>query len=48
MGKSRLIECICEINAGAIPELLADFSEEYLQNYLENLMEINLRDMVIL
>jgi hypothetical protein len=47
MSKRELIDCICEINRGARPEFLAHFSEEDLNSYLENLMELDLEDMVV-
>ncbi len=47
MDKRELIECICEINKGAKPEFLANFSEEELNAYLEHLMELDLQELVV-
>lgn len=47
MSKRELIECICEINKGAKPEFLANFSEQELSTYLEHLMELNLEELVV-
>ena len=40
MDKRELIECICEINAGATPEFLDEFTQEELTEYLERLMDL--------
>ncbi|MCK4887594.1 MAG: hypothetical protein KAS96_09420 [Planctomycetes bacterium] len=45
MSKRELIDYICEINKGARPEFLANFSEEDLKSYLENLMELDLEKL---
>ncbi|MBN2455111.1 MAG: hypothetical protein JXB29_01015 [Sedimentisphaerales bacterium] len=45
MSKRELIDCICEINKSAKPEFLANFSEEQLRLYLENLMELDLAEL---
>ncbi len=37
MDKRELINCICQINRSAKPELLASFSEQDLQDYFEHL-----------
>ena len=47
MDKMELIGCICELNKGAKPEFLAEFSEEELNAYLEHLMELDLEDLVV-
>jgi hypothetical protein len=47
MDKRELIDCICEINKSAKPEFLAKFSEEDLNAYLENLMELDLEELVV-
>lgn len=47
MTKQGLIECICEINKSAKPEFLSQFSEEELKKYLEHLMELDLKELVI-
>jgi hypothetical protein len=47
MSKRELIDCIREINKGARPEFLADFSEEELTAYLEHLMELDLRELAV-
>jgi len=47
MDKKELIDCICELNKGAKPEFLAEFSQEELNAYLEHLMELDLEDLVI-
>lgn len=47
MDKRELIDCIREINRSARPEFLANFSEEELSDYLEHLMELNLRELAV-
>jgi hypothetical protein len=47
MSKRELIDCIREINKGAKPEFLADFSREDLNDYLENLMDLDLEELVV-
>jgi hypothetical protein len=47
MSKRELIDCICEINKTAKPEFLAHFSEEELNAYLEHLMELDLKELVV-
>ena len=47
MDKMELIDYICEINKSAKPEFLAQFSEEQLNMYLEHLMELDLRELVV-
>ncbi len=47
MDKKELIDCICEINRTAKPEFLASFSEEELKAYLEHLMELDLKELVV-
>ena len=47
MSKRELIDYICQINKTAKPEFLADFSEEDLSSYLDNLLEINAEDMTL-
>jgi hypothetical protein len=47
MNKRELIDRICEINKSARPEFLANFSEEDLHTYLEHLMELNLKELVV-
>ncbi len=47
MSKRELIDCICEINKGAKPEFLANFSEEDLSAYLEHLMELDLEELPV-
>jgi len=47
MDKMELIDCICELNRGARPEFLIQFSQEELNAYLEHLMELDLEDLVI-
>ena len=47
MSKRELIDCICEINKTAKPEFLAGFSEEELKDYLEHLMELDLKELVV-
>ena len=42
MSKREIIDCIMEINKGAKPEFLAQFSLEELDSYLEHLIESNL------
>ena len=38
-NKEELIQCICEINSNATPDVLNGFAEEELSEYLEELME---------
>jgi hypothetical protein len=47
MSKRELIDCICEINKSAMPEFLANFSEEDLSAYLEHLMELDLEELSV-
>lgn len=47
MGKRELIDYICEINKGAKPDFLANFSEEELNAYLEHLMELDLKELAV-
>jgi hypothetical protein len=47
MSKRELIDCIREINKSAKPEFLANFSEEDLNAYLENLMELDLEELAV-
>ena len=47
MSKRELIDCICEINKTARAEFLARFSEEELNDYLEHLMELDLRELSV-
>ena len=47
MSKRELIDYIREINKGVKPDFLARFSEDDLGRYLEHLMELNLKDLVL-
>ena len=47
MDKKELIECICEINKSAKPEFLDHFTEEELNAYLEHLMELDLKELIV-
>lgn len=47
MSKRELIDCICEINRSAKPKFLASFSEEELKDYLENLLELDLEEVIL-
>ncbi len=47
MDKRELIDCICEINKTARPDFLAQFSEDELNIYLEHLMELDLKEMLV-
>jgi hypothetical protein len=47
MSKRELIDCICEINKGAKPEFLANFTEDELNTYLEHLMELDVEALVV-
>ena len=47
MSKREIIDYIIEINRGAKPEFLAQFSIEDLDLYLENLMEIDLKNIAV-
>jgi hypothetical protein len=46
-NKRELIDYICEINRGAKPEWLANFSEEDLNAYLEHLMELDIEKLIV-
>ncbi|HPS54176.1 MAG TPA: hypothetical protein PLP05_01130 [Sedimentisphaerales bacterium] len=46
MSKRELIDCIKEINKTAKAQFLAMFSEQELADYLEHLMELDLRELV--
>jgi hypothetical protein len=46
MSKRELIDCIREINKTAKAQFLAMFSEKELADYLEHLMELDLRELV--
>ncbi len=47
MSKREIIDFILEINRGAKPEFLAQFSAEDLDLYLEHLMELDLEDVLL-
>ena len=47
MSKREIIDFIIEINRGAKPEFLAQFSAEELDLYLEHLMELDLEDVLL-
>lgn len=47
MSKRELIDCIREINQTASAEFLALFNEEQLQQYLEHLMELDLKELAV-
>jgi hypothetical protein len=47
MDKNELIACIREINKGATPEFLNNFSQQELTEYLERLMELDLADVTV-
>ena len=47
MSKREIIDQILEINRGAKPEFLAQFSVEDLDVYLEHLMELDLEEIVL-
>jgi hypothetical protein len=47
MNKNELIECIREINRTAKPDFLSGFTEEQLHDYLEHLMQLDLRDLAM-
>ena len=47
MSKRELIDCICEINVTAKPEFLATFLDSELNEYLENLMSLDLEEIAI-
>ena len=38
-NKEELIQCICEMNSSATPDVLKSFAEEELSEYLEELVE---------
>lgn len=46
MSKRELIDCIKEINKTAKAQFLAMFSEKELADYLEHLMELDLKELV--
>lgn len=45
MSKREIIDFICQINKSAKPEFLARFSITELTKYLDNLMEIDTREL---
>lgn len=47
MSKREIIDFILDINKGARPEFLAQFSKEDLDLYLEHLMEVDLDQMAL-
>jgi len=47
MSKREIIDFIIEINKGAKPEFLAQFSAEELDLYLEHLMELDLEEIAL-
>jgi hypothetical protein len=47
MSKREIIDFIIEINRGAKPEFLAQFSAEDLDLYLEHLMELDLEEIAL-
>lgn len=47
MSKRELIDSICEINKTAKPEFLAKFEEEDLNEYLEHLIEADLKEIAL-
>ncbi len=47
MSKREIIDFILEINNGAKPEFLAQFSAEELDLYLEHLMELDLEEIAL-
>ncbi|AQT69342.1 hypothetical protein STSP2_02531 [Anaerohalosphaera lusitana] len=47
MSKREIIDFIMELNRGAKPEFLAQFSREELDTYLEHLMEVDLSEMAL-
>ncbi len=47
MGKREIIDYILEINKGARPEFLAQFSIDELDLYLEHLMELDLEEIAL-
>ena len=47
MSKREIIDFIIEINKGAKPEFLAQFSAEELDLYLEHLMELDLEEVAL-
>lgn len=47
MSKRELIDYICEINKSAKTEFLARFSDDQLKEYLEHLMELDLKKLLV-
>ncbi|OQA02463.1 MAG: hypothetical protein BWY69_01098 [Planctomycetes bacterium ADurb.Bin401] len=45
MSKREIIDFICQINKSAKPEFLARFSVTELTQYLDHLMEIDIREL---
>ncbi|MBU1260100.1 MAG: hypothetical protein KJ757_08140 [Planctomycetes bacterium] len=45
MSKREIIDFICQINKSAKPEFLAHFSISDLSRYLDNLMEVDTREL---
>jgi len=47
MSKREIIDLILDINRGAKPEFLPQFSKEDLDQYLEHLMEIDWTELSV-
>lgn len=47
MSKRELIDCIREINKSAQAQFLARFSEKELDEYLEHLLELDLKELAL-
>ena len=46
--KRELIQRICQLSRGEKPEFLANFTEEELSNYLQNLKErVELKELAV-
>ncbi|MCD4830906.1 MAG: hypothetical protein K8R02_03740 [Anaerohalosphaeraceae bacterium] len=47
MSKREIIDFICQINRSAKPEFLASFPVTDLNEYLNNLMELDLEKLTV-
>jgi len=45
MSKAELIDAVRELNCTATKEFLAQFNERQLQDYLDNLLELDFVDL---
>jgi hypothetical protein len=45
MNKFELIESVRELNGSASVDFLSQFSEEQLQEYIDHLLEVDVKDL---